>query len=332
MNISIPILIQFHFHKRKTGLTSSIENVMPYFQKDFKVYVFGDLIEGERISWKQLFKFTLGDNNVIIHAHRNNEIIRALFLRLIGGKFRLIATRHAETKPSRFTLYLLKQVDQVVTLTSRMQKSLPFSSAVVGHGVDTDFYVPNADAKIEGVNQDNVICVAGRIREQKGHKVVLEALIPILKNQKNWALVIVGKVDDQDFFKSLNEMISEAGLGHQVYFFPETKNIKKYYQASKVVIVPSFSEGFSLVCLEAMSCGSTIIATAGVGVHSDVIRDGFTGHLFSAGGIIELRKVISEIIVGTRKYTSESGRLEIIENWSAQKEANELKMLYLHQN
>ena len=124
-----PILIHFHFHKRKTGLTSSIESVLPYFNQDFETYIFGDLIDWKKISWKSILELVFKKRYFIIHAHRNNEILRALFLRRLGGKFKLVATRHAESKPTKMTLYLLSKVDEVVTLTQSMKEHLRLKSS-----------------------------------------------------------------------------------------------------------------------------------------------------------------------------------------------------------
>ncbi|SNS64523.1 mannosyltransferase [Belliella buryatensis] len=325
-----PILIHFHFHKRKTGLTSSIENVLPYLERNFEIYIFGSLLSGKIIGWLEVLKLLQTRRKVIVHVHRNNEILRALFLRVIGSDFKLIATRHAESTPSRLTLSLLKKADAVISLTPKMQLSLPFSSTVVGHGVQTEFFRPDSSVKISNVIQENIICIAGRVRERKGHQVVLDAVQPILAKYPNWALVIVGKIDDQQFVENLKGDISSNKLTSQVYFHPETKNIKKYYQASKIVVVPSYSEGFSLVCLEAMSCGCTVVATSGVGVHGDVIENQKTGYLFSPGDSEELRKVLFGLVSRELKYTSEAARDRIVNEWSAQREANQLKMLYLH--
>ncbi|SIS98559.1 glycosyltransferase family 4 protein [Belliella pelovolcani] len=324
-----PILIQFHFHKRKTGLTSSIENVLPYLEQDFELYIFGSLLSGQKIGWGRVFRLLKANRKVIIHAHRNNEIIRALLLRMLGFDFKLVATRHAESPPSKLTLGLLRKADQVISLTFNMQQSLPLSSSVIGHGVQTDFFVPDPRAKIQNVSQQNIICVAGRVRERKGHQVVLDALIPILGNYPNWALVVVGKVDDQNFVERLKTEVLQKELTIQVYFHPETKEIKNYYQASKIVVVPSYSEGFSLVCLEAMSCGVTVVATRGVGVHDDVIDDQKTGYLFPPGDSDGLQKILLGLISRELKCTSEAGRNKIVNEWSAQKEANQLKLLYL---
>ena len=84
------------------------ENVLPFFNKNFETYVYGNTIDGNFIKSSQLKKILFSDRKIIVHCHRNNEIIRTLFLRFLGAKFKLIATRHSATKPSKMTSFLKK--------------------------------------------------------------------------------------------------------------------------------------------------------------------------------------------------------------------------------
>ena len=92
-----PVLIHTHFHRRKTGVTRSIENVLPFFDDDFETYVYGSNIDGNKITTSKLKSILFSDLKTVVHCHRNNEIIRMLWYRFLGAKFKLIATRHAET-------------------------------------------------------------------------------------------------------------------------------------------------------------------------------------------------------------------------------------------
>ncbi len=164
------VLIHTHFHKRKTGVTRSIENVLPFFVDEFETYVYGSNIDGTQISTSKLKKILFSsDVKTIVHCHRNNELMRMLFYRLLGAKFLLIATRHAETKPSKLTLFLLKKADKVITLIKSMSNNLGIENTIVGHGVKVHEFVPNPLKKLPKISQKNIILNAGRIRNAKGH-------------------------------------------------------------------------------------------------------------------------------------------------------------------
>ncbi|WP_233188617.1 glycosyltransferase [Tenacibaculum sp. SG-28] len=169
---------------------------------------------------------------------------------------------------------------------------------------------------------------AGRIREDKGQEILVKASIDLLKNNKNWALAIVGKVDDFEFLKVLQDLIVRNSISTQVYFIDETLDIVSYYQASKIVVVPSFTEGFSLVCAEAMACGKTVIATKNVGIHSQIIQNRHSGYLFDVGNSQELASILKDLITTKLPYVGINAESEINNNWSSKIEAKALYNLY----
>jgi glycosyltransferase involved in cell wall biosynthesis len=322
-----PVLIHTHFHKRKTGVTRSIENVLPFFADEFETYVYGANIDGTHITTSKLKSILFSDVKTVVHCHRNNEIMRMLLLRFLGAKFTLIATRHAETVPSGLTKFLLKKADKVITLIKTMSNNLGIKNTIVGHGVRVDEFLPNSEKKLENVSQENIILNAGRVRKAKGQLVLLEAA-KVLKEHKNWALVIVGQVDKPAFLEELKEIAKKHQIENQVYFIDETRDIISYYQAAKIVVAPSFSEGFSLVTAEAMSCECSVIATRNVGVHSDLITDKKNGYLFEAGDSSALENLLSKAIKNDLPHLGKQAREEIIKNWSAKKEAQNLMEVY----
>lgn len=322
-----PILIHTHFHKRRTGVTRSIENVLPFFGKKFETYIYGYNVEGNKISSTKLKSLLFSNREVVVHCHRNNEIIRMLIYRAFGAKFKLVATRHAETKPSKLTLKLLKSADNVVTLIKSMSEKIGLENTIVGHGVNVDLFMPDNNKRISGIQQENIILCAGRVRKAKGQVILLEAA-KILKDQDNWALVIVGKIDKPAFLEELKVIVKKHAIESKVYFIDETSDIISYYQASKIVVVPSFSEGFSLVTAEAMSCGCSVIATKNVGVHSSLITHSRNSYLFEAGNVAELEILLSKSIKNEIPHLGRQAREEILKNWSAKKEAENLMRVY----
>ena len=322
-----PILIHTHFHKRRTGVTASIENVLPFFDAKFETYLYGYGAKGKHITSQNLVKLLFSDRTVVVHCHRNNEIMRMLFFRLLGAKFKLIATRHAETIPSGLTLKLLKKADKVVTLIESMSKKIGIENTLVSHGIAVDVFKPKENVQLENISQEHLILCAGRVRKAKGHLVLLEAA-KVLKTHENWALVIVGKVDKLIFLDELKAIAEKHSIEKQVYFVDETAAIISYYQASKIAVVPSFSEGFSLVTAEAMSCGCSVIATKNVGVHSSLIKHAENGYLFEAGNTAELEQLLIQSITNQIPLLGGQAREKILQNWSAKKEAENLTEVY----
>lgn len=323
-----PILIHTHFHKRKTGVTRSIENVLPFFEHDFETFVYGSNIKGHHLSSKKLKSILNSEKETVVHCHRNNELLKMLWYRFLGGKFRLIATRHAETKPSALTLYLLKKADKVVTLINSMSQNLGIENTIIHHGVRTQEFAPKENVVLDNIDQENIILNAGRVRKAKGQLTLLEAS-KVLQKHKNWALVIVGQIDKPIFLEELKTIAGKHNIANQVYFIDETRDIIPYYQAAKIVVAPSFSEGFSLVTVEAMSCECSVIATKNVGVHSELISHYKNGYLFEAGNVSELEDLLEKSINEEIQNLGKQARLDVLKNWSAKKEAQNLIKLYL---
>ena len=104
------IVIHTHFHKRRTGVTRSIENVIPDLKKLCYTYIYGYGIEGSKLKKSALKEMLFSDKRVVVHCHRNNEIMKILWYRFLGAKFKLVSTRHAESDPSGLTRFLLKKL------------------------------------------------------------------------------------------------------------------------------------------------------------------------------------------------------------------------------
>lgn len=327
---NFPILIHFHLHPRRTGVTTSIENVLPYLEKDFKVYVYGKSVNWKnQLNTKELKDILANQQKVIIHVHRNNEIQKALLLRFLGYDFKLIATRHAATPPSWFTRFLLKKSDKIVGLIKSMKNDLGDQIEIIGHGVDINRFQKKMSATNLDIKQKKFFLVAGRIRKAKGQKTFIDALIPLLKTHKDLAAVMIGKVDEWKFVDEIQKIVKNEKLTDQVYILPPTDEIELYYSQSLATIVPSHSEGFSLVAIEAMACETIVVATENVGIHNEIIDNGLTGYLFKPGDPMELNRILDDIVQGKSTISIKKSKEKIFNEWTSQLEAQKLKELYL---
>jgi glycosyltransferase involved in cell wall biosynthesis len=325
-----PTLIHFHFHRRRTGVTRSVENIFPGLQTSFQAFIYGYGIDGPKIGFGKLLKAVYSSAPCTIHVHRNNEMMLALLLRWVGGKFKLVATRHSETKPSGLTIWLLKRADVVIALIPTL--NLPMPTVVIGHGIDTNYLVPDHEKTLAGISQKNIISVVGRVRNAKGQLVFLEAVAPLLAKHPDWASAIVGQVDNAGFKNQLDAIVNHHHIQSQVYFLNETRDIRSVYQASRAVIAPSFSEGFSLVPLEAMACECVVAATSHVGIHSNLITHGENGFLFEPGNVLELRQVLSKIMTENLFEMAQKARRKVVSDWDTSKQVEALTALYHDKN
>ena len=166
----------------------------------------------------------------------------------------------------------------------------PRQVETVTPGVDLSVFRPSSvsDARRRlGLPSDAVVLVfAGRIQPLKGPDVVLCAAASLLRLAPALAdrlvVVFVGGPSGSEVGAPgrLDGLASDLGLAGSVRFEPPCpqRELADWYRAATLVLVPSHSESFGLVALEAQACGTPVVAAA-VGGLRTVVRDGFSGVL-----------------------------------------------------
>jgi D-inositol-3-phosphate glycosyltransferase len=129
--------------------------------------------------------------------------------------------------------------------------------------------------------RENIILYVGRLEYFKGIQILLKAFSTVVEKRELMRLFIVGGADKGDpDFVLLKEMIEKLGIDRQVtiqFAVPQQK-LRDYYIAADILALPSFHETFGLVALEAMACGTPVVA-ARVGALPSVIEHQVTGYL-----------------------------------------------------
>jgi D-inositol-3-phosphate glycosyltransferase len=126
-----------------------------------------------------------------------------------------------------------------------------------------------------------VLLFVGRIQPLKAPDVAIRALA--LLSRRDAVLVIVGGASglagDVESEKA-RQLAVELGVADRVLFVPPQPHhiLSSYYRAADLVVVPSRSESFGLVALEAAACGIPVVASA-VGGLLNIVHDGVTGVL-----------------------------------------------------
>lgn len=151
-------------------------------------------------------------------------------------------------------------------------------------GVDHAFFSPgdrSGARRAVGLDDAPVVLFVGRIQPLKGLDVAVEALA--LSRHRDARLVVVGGPSGADGDADLARVrrrIDALGLTGRVHLVPPQPHhlLSTYYRAADVCVVPSRSESFGLVALEAGACGTPVVASAVGGLNSLVV-DGVTGEL-----------------------------------------------------
>ena len=123
----------------------------------------------------------------------------------------------------------------------------------------------------------NMIGFIGRMNFEKGFENFLDSLPAILESDKNLKIVIVG---DGPLKHLIPKKVSKEQLENNVKienWIPH-EDLPRIYNNLKLLIIPSYTEGLPNVLLEAMACGTPVLATP-VGAIPDIIKDGETGYV-----------------------------------------------------
>jgi D-inositol-3-phosphate glycosyltransferase len=194
---------------------------------------------------------------------------------------------------------IVKEADALIAATQIEKKQLmdhyeadPHKITVLPPGVDLKrFYpIPQDEAKaVIGIPpNEKVILYVGRIEPLKGIDNLLKAIAFLRKSDvlaacPHYVAIIGGDPDrprellDQEM-RHLQDLNRRLGLDDMVVFLgkKDQDSLPYYYSASEVLVMPSHYESFGMVALEAMACGTPVIATR-VGGLQHLVQDEITG-------------------------------------------------------
>jgi D-inositol-3-phosphate glycosyltransferase len=164
-------------------------------------------------------------------------------------------------------------------------------------GVDLDVFCPGdrqAARSVLGLPLDEpVVAFVGRIQPLKAPDILLRAAAELRRVR----VLVAGGASGSDLAgpAELVRLAEELGIRAQVMFLPpqSREDLARLFQAADLVAVPSYSESFGLVALEAQACGTPVVAAA-VGGLPVAVRDGISGTLVAGHGVDQWAKAIDD--------------------------------------
>jgi D-inositol-3-phosphate glycosyltransferase len=194
---------------------------------------------------------------------------------------------------------LAQQADLLIASTADEGRDLvdgygapPERVAVVEPGVDLATFQPldRADARRKiGYGGGRLLLFAGRLERLKGVDIAIRALA-LLRDRRleDLRLIVLGEDARENGVRDglesekerLKAVASAAGVRDSVDFVGSVAHheLPYFYAAADVCVMPSYSESFGLVGLEAQACGCPVVASDVSGLRS-VVRDEVTGYL-----------------------------------------------------
>jgi len=211
---------------------------------------------------------------------------------------------------------------------------------IIPPGVDlSHFYpIPAEEAK-EFIGVPPCECMllyVGRIEPLKGIDTLIHAIAHLKSQGINVCLAVIGGEGDQIEGNKSEEMIrlqsirENAGISELVTFLGTRSQdtLPYYYSAAEAVVVPSYYESFGMVALEAMACGTPVVASQ-VGGLAFLVQDGITGFTVPVDEPLALADRL-RILTTNPELQHKMGReaAEFARNYSWEKIADQIVNIY----
>jgi glycosyltransferase involved in cell wall biosynthesis len=185
---------------------------------------------------------------------------------------------HPDTFDRLIRKTVLKNASGVIALTKDMKKRLQQvvdrDITVIPNGVDI---TPFQEMKRSSHQMQKSLIFVGRIEQVKGIEYLLQAMVTVIQKYPQVRLVILGTGEDEARIQALAAILPLEKSVEFVGSVPH-EEVPRYMADSDIFVLPSLSEGFPLVIVEAMAAGLPILAT-NVGGLKEVVQDRMNGFL-----------------------------------------------------
>jgi glycosyltransferase involved in cell wall biosynthesis len=201
----------------------------------------------------------------------------------------------------------LAAVSEGLRMDIKNEYSISDNVSVVLNGVNTTNFC-NSNGKNDedlrqklSINCKYIILFVGVLNGRKGEFTLIKAMDKVVSKYHDANLLIIG---DGPTKKTSMKIVESLNLEDNIIFIPNVvhNEMENYYKASDLFVLPSYSEGLPKVLLEAMACGTPVVASNIPG-HKDVINNNTTGYLFETGDVDDLSSKIIKAL-GNREKRS----------------------------
>jgi D-inositol-3-phosphate glycosyltransferase len=284
------------------ALTSSFMNYQKQLPKDYYSLLHSHYWISGQLGW------VVSEATGIPLIHTMHTTAKVKNLNLAQGENPEPHTRAiGEEQVVKASAGLIANTDAEAASLVSLYDACPDRVFVVAPGVDLENFSP-ADGKAAARDRLDIapdailLTFVGRIQPHKGPDVLLRAAAEMISHspylRAKLAVVIIGGasgyINELEKLKSLAKFLQIEDVTH--FVDPVSRQVlPDWYRATDLVCVPSYSESFGLVALEAQACGTPVVATA-IGGLRTAVSDGISGSLVDGHDPKAWSAVISRLI------------------------------------
>lgn len=276
-----------------------------------------------------------------VHAHFGaNSTEVAMLVRLLGGPSYSFTVHGQEEFDKPEFIRLGMKVEHsafVVAITSYCRSQIYrwisntdwHKVRVVHCGIDSAFHDKLPD---QFPSRPRLVCV-GRLCEQKGQLLLLEAAAMLRKKFIDFELVLAG---DGEMREVIEKQIVQLGLREQVRItgWISSAQVREEILNSRAMVLPSFAEGLPVVLMEAMALKRPVITTYIAGI-PELVKSGKNGFLCPAGDVQALAQHMETCLLATPETLQalgEHAHLSVLAQHNIDTEAAKLACLFASVN
>jgi colanic acid/amylovoran biosynthesis glycosyltransferase len=192
-------------------------------------------------------------------------------------------------------------------------------------GLEKAFY----DVPVVVVPENNQLVCVGRLCEQKGQLLLIEAVRLLIEKGIDIKLILAG---DGEMRPELESLLDKFEMRDYVRItgWISSDQVRDEILSSRALVLPSFAEGLPVVIMESMALHRPVLSTYVAGI-PELVIPGENGWLFPAGSVDALVGAISQCLstpVDTLRAMGESGHKRVVERHNIDVEVGKLKALF----
>ncbi|EKQ70211.1 glycosyltransferase [Leptolyngbyaceae cyanobacterium JSC-12] len=284
-----------------------------------------------------LLKWLQDDQIEHVHAHfATNSTAVALLCHEMGGPSYSFTVHgpHEFDKPEALSLTDKIEQSAFVATISSFSKSQLFrwcgykqwaKIQIIRCGVD-DMFLTHPHVPLP--QQLRFVCV-GRLSEQKGHLLLIEAVSQLAAEGLEFKVVLVG---DGPLRSQIETMITQLNLRNHVEITGWASNaeVRQQILESQIMVAPSFAEGLPVVIMESLALSRPVISTYIAGT-PELVQPGKCGWLIPAGSVEALADAMRSAMqtpLPELEQMGKTGAALVVQNHNAAHEASRLADLF----